>query len=157
MTNKTENQNDGITVLALIAVIFAICVLIPLLSGCKTKYITTEVPVIMHERDSIVSVQHIHTHDTLMMRDSVYHYIKGDTVLIEKWHTLQAINKVVKVDTVYKEKEAEKPITIKEEIPIEVPAKLSWWQKLCILLGKLGLGIFGIWGIWKIIKWKKLI
>lgn len=157
MTNKTENQNDGITVLALIAVIFAICVLIPLLSGCKTKYITTEVPVIMHERDSIVSVQHIHTHDTLMMRDSVYHYVKGDTTIIERWHQLQAINHISKVDTITQIQYQEVPVTITKTETVEVEKKLSWWQKLCILLGKIGLGISGIWGIWKIIKWKKLI
>lgn len=157
MTNKTEKQNDGITVLVLIAVIFAICVLIPLLSGCKTKYITTEVPVIVHERDSFYKVNTLQVHDTLMMRDSVYHYVKGDTTIIERWHQLQAINHISKVDTVTQIQYQEVPVTITKTETVEVEKKLSWWQKLCILLGKIGLGIFGIWSIWKIIKFKKLI
>ena len=121
---------------ALAAIVFALaaCVLISLLTGCKTRYITTEVPVVLHERDSIVKVQQIHTHDTLMVRDSVYTFVKGDTILIEKWHQLQAINHVARVDTVYRDRNIEVPVEVNTTEYQEVNV-LYWWQKTLIWIG----------------------
>ncbi len=121
---------------ALAAIVFALaaCVLISLLTGCKTRYITTEVPVVLHERDSIVKVQQIHTHDTLMVRDSVYTFVKGDTILIEKWHQLQAINHVARVDTVYKDRNVEVPVTVTKTEVKEVN-HLHWWQQALMWMG----------------------
>ena len=121
---------------ALAAIVFALaaCVLISLLTGCKTRYITTEVPVVVHERDSIVKVQQIHTHDTLMVRDSVYTFVKGDTILIEKWHQLQAINHVARVDTVYKDRNVEVPVTVTKTEVKEVN-HLHWWQQALMWMG----------------------
>ena len=157
MEAQLKRNKDGLPLLIFLIIVLALSVLSFMLSGCKTKYITTEVPVIVHERDSFYKVNTLQVHDTLMMRDSVYHYVKGDTTIIERWHQLQAINHISKVDTVTQIQYQEVPVTITKTETVEVEKKLSWWQKLCIFLGKIGLGISGIWGIWKIIKWKKLI
>lgn len=157
MEAQLKNNKDGIPLLLFLIIVLALSVMSIVFGGCKTKYITTEVPVIVHERDSFYKVNTLQVHDTLMTRDSIYHYVKGDTTIIERWHQLQAINHIARIDTVTQTEYKEVPVTITKTETVEVEKKLSWWQKLCILLGKIGLGILGIWGIWKIIKWKKLI
>lgn len=119
-----------------------------LMSGCRTRYITQEIPVVLHDRDSVVSVQHIHTHDTLMMRDSVYHYVQGDTIRIERWHTLQAVNHIARIDTLWREKVVEQPVEVKTTELREVN-RLRWWQTALMWLGAFTIGIGGGMLYWK--------
>lgn len=138
-----ERKSFGDVWLVILAIIMGLvlCAMINSLTSCKTRYITNEVPVVLHERDSIVTVQQFHTHDTLLMRDSVYHYIHGDTVIIERWHQLQAINNIVRVDTVTNVVEHEKPVTV-TTTEIKEVNRLKWWQKTLMWLGG-GLVLFG--------------
>ena len=138
---EQDSFKDAWAAILTIIAALLICLCLTLLTGCKTKYITQEVPVIVHDRDSIVSVQQIHTHDTLMMRDSVFHFVKGDTVIIERWHQLQAINHYEKTDTLWCEKQVEVPVTVTKTEVKEVN-KLYWWQKLLMWCGA-GLLAFG--------------
>lgn len=133
--------------LVCLALAMLVCLALSLLFGCKTRYITQDVPVVVHERDSIYKVQQFHTHDTLIMRDSVMTYIKGDTVHLEKWHMMQAINHVARVDTVYKDRNVEVPVTVTQTEVREVN-KLHWWQHALMWMGGALLAFFG----WKIIK-----
>lgn len=119
-----------------------------LMSGCRTRYITQEIPVVLHDRDSVVSVQHIHTHDTLMMRDSVYHYVQGDTIRIERWHTLQAVNHIARIDTLWRVRIVEQPVEVKTTEVKEVN-RLRWWQKALMWLGAFTIGIGGGMLYWK--------
>lgn len=119
-----------------------------LMSGCRTRYITQEIPVVLHDRDSVVSVQHIHTHDTLMMRDSVYHYVQGDTIRIERWHTLQAVNHIARIDTLWRVRIVEQPVEVKTTELREVN-RLRWWQKALMWLGAFTIGIGGGLLYWK--------
>ena len=142
MTYNQRNIGDAwMAILAIIAAML-ICLCITLLSGCRTRYITQEVPVVLHDRDSVVSVQHIHTHDTLMMRDSVTTFIKGDTIRIERWHTLQAVNHIARIDTLWREKVVEQPVEVKTTEVREVN-RLKWWQTALMWLGALALGVGG--------------
>ena len=152
MTYNQRNIGDAwMAILAIIAAML-ICLCITLLSGCRTRYITQEVPVVLHDRDSVVSVQHIHTHDTLMMRDSVTTYIKGDTIRIERWHTLQAVNHIARIDTLWRERIVEQPVEVKTTEVKEVN-RLKWWQKLfCFVGGSVLVAGFAIGGGW--IWWK---
>ena len=136
--------------MAILTIIAAmlICLCITLLAGCRTRYITTEVPVVLHDRDSVVSVQHIHTHDTLMMRDSVFTLIKGDTIRIERWHTLQAVNHIARIDTLWREKVVEQPVEVKTTEVKEVN-RLKWWQKALMWCGAFAIGIGGGLLYWK--------
>lgn len=150
MTYNQKNIGDAWMAILTIIGALLICLCITLLTGCRTRYITTEVPVVLHERDSIVKVQQFHTHDTLIMRDSVTTYIKGDTVHFEKWHMMQAINHVARVDTVYKDRNVEVPVTVTKTEVREVN-KLHWWQKLLMWCGA-GLLAFGGYKIYKVLK-----
>ena len=91
-----------------------------LLSGCTT---TKYVPVTEYHTDTllVVKVQH----DSLVLKDSVYIHDKGDTVLIEKWHTQYRDR--WRTDTVYQSKRDSIPYPV--EVIKEVPAKLTWWQQ----------------------------
>lgn len=149
MEKKYEQKNMGDAFGALIAIAMALvfCLMITLCSGCKTRYITQEVPVIVHERDSIYKVNTLQVHDTLIYRDSVFHMIKGDTVLIERWHNLQAINHVARVDTVYKDRNVEVPVEVHTTEVKEVN-HLYWWQKALMWIGGALLAFSG----WKIYR-----
>lgn len=149
MSYEKKNIGDAWVMILTIIGALLICLCITLLTGCKTRYITQEVPVVVHERDSIYKVNTLQVHDTLIYRDSVFHLIKGDTILIEKWHTLQAVNHVARVDTVYKDRNVEVPVTVTKTEVREIN-KIHWWQKALMWLGAFAIGICGGWIWWRI-------
>lgn len=111
-----------------------------LLCGCHgTKTITerVEVPVVVTQEHTIESMRIDHVRDTLVQRDSIYHYVQGDTVRIERWHYLQGTTNVVRVDTVHVTDSVQVPVvntqTIEREV--EVPRPLSWAQKTLMIFG----------------------
>ena len=132
----------------MIAVLCIAIVMSFLFASCRTKYIATE-PVIVHERDSIVKVNTIAVHDTLHTRDSVYHYVKGDTTVIERWHQIVKINNINTTDTVYRDNYKEVPVEV--PVPYPVEKELTFWQRtrmkagslfIALLVGLLGVGAF---------------
>ena len=151
---ERKNMGDAFGALIAIAMALVFCLMITLCSGCKTRYITQEVPVIVHDKDSIVKVQQIHTHDTLRQRDSVVTIMLGDTILIEKWHNTQIINHINRIDTLVQTQYIEKPITV-TKTEIKEVNKLHWWQSAfawvgCVVLA-VGAGIGG-WKLWRLIR-----
>lgn len=111
-----------------------------LICGCKgTKTITerVEVPVVVTQEHHTESVKIDHVRDTLIQRDSVYHYIQGDTVRIERWHYVQGTTNVVRVDTVHKTDSVQVPVVTTQTIEkrVEVPRPLSWAQKTLMIIG----------------------
>jgi hypothetical protein len=118
-----------------LVMIFIGLLLCALFSGCTT---TKYVPVIEHHTDTVrvVKVQH----DSLVLKDSVYIHDKGDTVLIEKWHT-QYRDRIVR-DTVYQSKHDSIPYPV--EVVKEVPAKLTWWQQTRLHLANIVLWLLAL-------------
>lgn len=111
-----------------------------LLCGChgtKTLSERVEVPVVVTQEHTIESMRIDHVRDTLVQRDSIYHFVQGDTVRIERWHYLQGTTNVVRVDTVHVTDSVQVPVvttqTIKREV--EVPRTLSWAQKTLMIFG----------------------
>jgi hypothetical protein len=103
-----------------LVMIFIGLLLCALFSGCTT---TKYVPVIEHHTDTVrvVKVQH----DSLVLKDSVYIHDKGDTILIENWHTQYRDR--WRTDTIYQSKRDSIPYPV--EVIKEVPAQLTWWQQ----------------------------
>ena len=99
-----------------------------LLVGCKT--IEREVPVTIEHTTERVRVDHVR--DTLYRHDSVTTFIKGDTVVIERWHTLKGVNFVTHVDTLTERVEV--PVKVKE-VEVRKVNILRWWQKLLMGAG----------------------
>ena len=111
-----------------------------LLCGCHgTKTITerVEVPVVVTQEHTIESMRIDHVRDTLVQRDSIYHYVQGDTVRIERWHYLQGTTNVVRVDTVHVTDSVQVPVVTTQTIEreVEVPRPLSWAQKTLMIFG----------------------
>lgn len=112
--------------------IIIITALAMMMVGCKTiEY----VPVVEHEvhHDSIYFTKI--ERDSIYMHDSTYVHDKGDTVLIEKWHT-RYVDKI-RVDTVVRIKID----SIPKPYPVikEVEKKLTKMQKGLMVLGLLTL------------------
>ena len=96
------------------------------LTGCKQ----TEYVVVPEYHTDTLRVAQIVT-DSVYKHDSIYIRQSGDTVLIEKWHTVWQNHTAH--DTVYKSRVD----TIAKPYPVvkEVPAELTWWQKTQMYAG----------------------
>lgn len=124
-------------------VLLAICIglwVCWLLSGCSPRIVEVEKPVIVENTHT----QH-HTdivRDTLVWRDSIYHYVKGDTVVIEKWHNTVRIERVGISDTL--RDTIPRIVTVTETRIVEKNV-LRWWQSALMWSGVaflLGTGLF---------------
>lgn len=156
------------------AVGIIVCLVITLCHGCKPqKEIVSEViekPVIVTQehhtenvrvdiiRDTIVQ------RDSVFYRDSVYHYIKGDTTIIERWHYVTNNhhytdnNNKVRVDTLVKVDSVQVPVEVirtKEVTKIQEVNRLKWWQKLLIGIGGLAIIALCLVGAYRIGKRKE--
>lgn len=105
-----------------------------LLGGCSPRVVEVEKPVIVEQT-------HTQTHtdivrDTLIWRDSVYHYVQGDTTIIERWHHSIAVNKMIVADTI--RDTIPRIVTVKETVVQEVN-RLHWWQKVLMTAGIIGI------------------
>ena len=125
--------------LAAAAVVFGLL----LLTGCTTtKYVPVEtvrtdtLKVTKYERDSI------YIHDSTIVRE------KGDTMLIEKWHTRWRDRWLH--DTVYQSRVD----SIPKPYPVEkrVPAELTWWQQTRLHLANILLYALLAFGVFKLAK-----
>ena len=149
---------------AAFAIALLICFVITCLVGCKPhKEVVTEYvehPVVVTQEHHTESVRVDIVRDTIQQRDSIYHYIKGDTVLIEKWHWLQGSTNAVRVDTLIKRDSIEVPVEVVREKTRtvtkieEVEKPLKWWQRLLMGIGGLALIAVGIMTAYKIGKRK---
>ena len=128
---------------------FLVCLLLSLLfAGCKKGYITerVEVPVVVTQEHTIESVKIDHVRDTLIQRDSVYHYIKGDTTIIERWHYYTNNNNAIRIDTLIKVDSVQVPVVTERVVTKvqEVEKPLHWWQRALMMLGGVMLIVTGL-------------
>ena len=131
-----------------------------ILTSCRTvKYIdrtvvdSTEIAVPI--TNTKIEYRDRFLYDSIYVHDSIFTFIKGDTVYISKnKETNRLINKdntIIKTDTIKVPVEITKTVT-KTEIQIKEVNRLYWWQKGLIYLGLIVL-ISGI--VFLIIKIKK--
>ena len=131
-----------------------------ILTSCRTvKYIdrtvvdSTEIAVPI--TNTKIEYRDRFLYDSIYVHDSIFTFIKGDTVYISKnKETNRLVNKdntIIKTDTIKVPVEITKTVT-KTEIQIKKVNRLYWWQKGLIYLGFIVL-ISGI--IFLIIKIKK--
>ena len=101
----------------------------------ETQYI--EQPVYFHDtlRSTICS------HDTTIVKDSVFFAINGDTIVRERYNTIERIK--VAHDTIMRF--VEKPVEVVREKNVEKQVEVNriyWWQKLLMWMG--GIGLVGL-------------
>ncbi len=126
-----KDLENVLRVLVAIVLGMLICALI---GGCSPRVVEVERPVVVEQT-------HTQTHtdivrDTLIWRDSVYHYVQGDTVRIERWHHSIAVNKVIVADTI--RDTIPRVVTVRETVVQEVN-RLHWWQKVLMTAGIIGI------------------
>lgn len=141
-----------------IALALLICFVISLCSCKPQKELQVErveVPVVVTQEHTIESVKIDHIRDTLFQRDSIYHYVQGDTTIIERWHHTQGQTIVTRVDTLHIFDSVPYPVTttqIKEVTKVQEVNVLKWWQKLFIGIGGIAIVALGLFGAYKIGK-----
>ena len=132
-------------VLSLMAAAFIFAVIV-LMSGCRSvQYVT----VPEYHTDTLIVTNH--QRDSIWMHDSIYHMEKGDTILIEKWHTKYRERLVHDTTYISKVDSIPKPYPVE----VKVPRELTWWQKTKMRCGVLFMGVIclmGLIGIWKLKK-----
>ena len=140
------DKKGCIGVLVWMLLIFICGIILIAFGSCRSiKY----VPIETIKHDSVYITQH--QKDSIYIHDSIYQKEKGDTVLIEKWHT-KYIEKQVRDTLIQIQRD-----TIPQPYPMEVkvPAQLSWWQKTRMRMGEIALvALLVLLGSWIVrIKW----
>ena len=119
-----------------------------LLASCRqVEYVTVE--KVRTDTTYITKWQR----DSVWLHDSIRVREKGDSVWVERWHTQWRDR--LRVDTIYQATHDTIPQPYPIETIKEVPAELSWWQKLRLWIGNIGLlGILGVIGYYGVRIWK---
>ena len=147
--DDSDRQRALKRVIKYLIIWLVILMLLAWLTSCTTtKYV--EVEKVRTDTTYITKWQR----DSVWLHDSIHVKERGDTVLVEKWHT-KYVEKQVH-DTTY----VATHDTIPDPFPVEtikvVPAELSWWQRLRLWIGNIGLvvilGFVGWFGVrlWKL-------
>ena len=146
--DDSDRQRALKRVIKYLIIWLAVLMLLAWLTSCTTtKYV--EVEKVRTDTTYITKWQK----DSVLLHDSIHVKERGDTVLVEKWHT-KYVEKQVH-DTTY----VATHDTIPQPYPVEtikvVPAELSWWQKLRLWIGNIGLlAILGFVGWFGVRLWK---
>lgn len=141
------DKKGCIGVLVWMLLIFICGIILIAFGSCRSiKYVPIETTI---KHDSVYITQH--QKDSIYIHDSIYQKEKGDTLIIEKWHT-KYIEKQVRDTLIQIERD-----TIPQPYPfeVEVPAQLSWWQKTRMHIGEISLvALLVLLGSWIVrIKW----
>lgn len=99
-----------------------------LFSGCTT---TQYVPVIEHRIDTVL--QNHTKHDSIYVHDSISVKEKGDTFLMERWHTKYALKEIH--DTTYIATHDTIPQPYHVAADERKDAGLTWWQQTRMNIG----------------------
>lgn len=125
------SDRTGIAVL-IMAIVVAIAVA-GLLSGCSPK--TVYVPVENGSaRTDTLQVFRFRT-DSVVVRDSVTVFVKGDTVITDRWHYGERVRlrvdtlRELRTDSVF----VSKPYPV--EVRVDVPRKTPWWERMFTVIG----------------------
>ena len=92
--------------------------------------------------------------DSIYVHDSTYVFERGDTVMVEKWHTKYKLKEVH--DTTYIATHDTIPAPYPVEVVKEVEKDLNWWQQTRMHIGGVVLWLIGIAAVvWLIKKYGK--
>ena len=116
-----------------------------LLASCKTHERILTIETVRTDTTYITR----HERDSIYMHDSIHVHEKGDTVRIECWHTRWRDR--WQYDTIYISKTDSVPMPYPVEV--EVPARLTWWQKTRLHFANIVLLALGLWVVVRI--WKR--
>lgn len=124
---ERDRQDVGHLIVGIIIGLWALF-LMTMCTGCTTtKYVT----VPEYHTDTLIQAKVLK--DSVWLHDSTFIREKGDTVLIERWHTQYKWRELH--DTTYVSKTDSIPYPV--EVTKEVPAELTWWQQTRLYLANI--------------------
>lgn len=144
MSYRKDIGDAGTALLGILLGLLA-CLALSLLVGCSPRIITQEVPVVVEHTTEHRSTDIVR--DTLIMRDSVWHYVQGDTVRIERWHHVANVSKMLRTDTIRDTVPRVVTVTRTEVHEVNV---LRWWQRALMWAGGVLLAVFVGCALWRI-------
>lgn len=113
-------------------------VLMATVSCTTTRY----VPVVEHHTDTLRLSRNIR--DSIYVHDSIHVREKGDTVIVERWHT--RYREKLAHDTIYKSRVDSIPAPYPVEKKVE--KELTWWQQTRLHLANVVLWLLGAAVVW---------
>ena len=116
---EKDRQDVGHLIVGFIIGLWALF-LMTMCTGCTT---TKYVSIPEYHTDTLIQTKVLK--DSVWLHDSTYIREKGDTVLIERWHTQYKWRELH--DTTYVSKTDSIPYPV--EVTKEVLVKLTWWQQ----------------------------
>lgn len=154
--NKRKHERRaGVTAL----IIAAVATLL-LMCSCRTTRVLEQVPAYVHDTTTVY--RYNVRHDTLhsYTRDSVYMYVKGDTVYHNAVRYIDNSRVVYRCDTVHSNKVVERPVVVTKTKEVEkqltkwqrTKMKLGGWLLAAVALLLIGGGVYGILKVKKIIR-----
>lgn len=134
-------NREGVACSVSVLIVLLLLLLLLCCSCTKRVYETqyVEKPVYLH--DTLRST--IYSHDTTIVKDSIYFAINGDTIVRERYNTIERIK--VAHDTIMRF--VEKPVEVVREKNVEKQVEVNriyWWQKLLMWMGGIGVFVIGI-------------
>lgn len=149
---KDFNRALG-NVIKWLVVWMVILFVLALLASCRqVEYVTVE--KVLTDTTYITKWQK----DSVWLHDSIHIKERGDTVMIERWHTQWRDR--LRVDTIYHATHDTIPQPYPVETIKEVEKELNWWQRLRMWMGNVVLiallGVAGYWGFrcYKVYKFR---
>jgi hypothetical protein len=136
-----SNGGCGSMVLAAVVVVVVLAVM----TGCKQ----VEYVAVPQQRTDTLWQSHS-LRDSIYVHDSTYVFERGDTVMVEKWHTKYKLKEVH--DTTYVATHDTIPMPYPVEVVKEVEKDMNWWQQTRMHIGGVVLWLIGIAAVVWLIK-----
>ena len=134
-------NNEGVACSVSVMIVLLLLLLLLCCSCTKRVYETqyVEQPVYLH--DTLRST--IYSRDTTIVKDSVYFAINGDTIVRERYNTIERIK--VAHDTIMRFVEKPVEVVSTKQVCKQVEVnRIYWWQKALMVIGGIGVVVVGI-------------
>ena len=134
-------NREGVACSVSVMIVLILLLLLLCCSCTKRVYETeyVEKPIYLHDtlRTTIFS------YDTTIVKDSVFFAVNGDTLVRERYNTIERIK--VAHDTIMRF--VDKPVEVVREKNVEKQVEVNriyWWQKFLMWMGGIGVVMIGI-------------
>ena len=135
-------NNEGVACSMSVLIVLLLLFVLLVCSACTKRVYETQYvdqPVYLH--DTLRST--IYSHDTTIVKDSVFFSINGDTILRERYNTIERIK--VAHDTIMRFVEKPVEVVSTKQVCKQVEVnRIYWWQKLLMWMGGIGVLVVGI-------------
>ena len=134
-------NREGVACSVSVVIVLLLLLLLLCCSCTKRVYETKYIEQPVYLNDTLRST--IYSHDTTIVKDSVYLSIKGDTIVREKYNTIERIK--VAHDTIMRFVEKPVEVVSTKQVCKQVEVnRIYWWQKALMWIGGIGLVVVGI-------------